>query len=786
MMEWARLYPGWVYLLLAVVLVGLMEIARRSAISQRLRRSVLFLPRAIVLGSLLLILQDPVRRSEFQLPARPAQVIALVDCSRSMALDAPWSRLDQVRQAIEACESAARGDDEARLALFRFGAQLSSSPDLRRLAALDESSELGAALENLPSRFSREPPRAVVIFSDGIATDPGRLSDVGAGYRRLGIPLHVYPVGNDRIKGDLAIQDLVIPRRVDAHTRVTVRGVLRNDGFDGERVELKVRPAKAAAAGFPSANPGVGVPQSIASQPPLITLPLTLEPGEQPFEFVIDANPDQADLVLEVQELEGEVSFKNNRLPFQIIGKPNRIRVIYMEGTGTPEYRWVHDALIEDPEIECLSIVVDSQYAQRPRLMRVDDSYRGYPATREELLGYDVVICSDISRGAFTKEQLDWTVELVAQRGGGFAMVGGITSFGAGGWDQTVWDKLIPVDMTGGMLGRGWLYHDFRVQIPKEVENHPIWRIVTDPAQNRRVLDAMPPFGGTNYMTRLKPAATLLAVSATPIPQAGIMPIFACESYGKGRTFAFAPDTTVDWGRFFESQWGEGGDNRYFRRFWRNVVRWLSENSIHGNRRLIVETDRLIYRTGQPVELTAIAYDEQLEQTTGYELTAHWKTTSKAALPGHEMSKTAADRSGIGLLPSPDGHGYVGQFPTSSLMFDDAAQPENLQGMATREIEVVASHQGKEVVRKSAIVHLLADSPELRKPRAEPDRLRELAQATDGNVLHSAGELRQLLQSLPATRGDIVVTRTPLWDRGLFWLMILVCLSLEWLMRRIG
>jgi len=47
------------------------------------------------------------------------------------------------------------------------------------------------------------------------------------------------------------------------------------------------------------------------------------------------------------------------------------------------------------------------------------------------------------------------------------------------------------------------------------------------------------------------------------------MPVFACESYGKGRTFAFAPDTTVDWGRFFESQWGEGGDNRYFRRFWR-------------------------------------------------------------------------------------------------------------------------------------------------------------------------------------------------------------------------
>ena len=47
-----------------------------------------------------------------------------------------------------------------------------------------------------------------------------------------------------------------------------------------------------------------------------------------------------------------------------------------------------------------------------------------------------MVICSDIARTAFTPEQLDWTVELVGKRGGGFAMVGGFTSFGSGGWDD--------------------------------------------------------------------------------------------------------------------------------------------------------------------------------------------------------------------------------------------------------------------------------------------------------------------------------------------------------------
>ena len=44
-------------------------------------------------------------------------------------------------------------------------------------------------------------------------------------------------------------------------------------------------------------------------------------------------------------------------------------------------------------------------------------------------------------------------------------------------------------------------------------------------------------------------------------------------------------DTTVDWGRDFEHNWGEG-DNRYFRKFWRNVVRWLAENSEASQQRL--------------------------------------------------------------------------------------------------------------------------------------------------------------------------------------------------------
>src|SRR5687767_8462795 len=98
MLEWSRPYPAWVYLLLAVGLFTLLLVARRLAISSRLRRISLFLPRVGVFALLLLILLNPVKRAETQLPSEPANVYFLVDCSRSMALDSPVPRLDQAKQ----------------------------------------------------------------------------------------------------------------------------------------------------------------------------------------------------------------------------------------------------------------------------------------------------------------------------------------------------------------------------------------------------------------------------------------------------------------------------------------------------------------------------------------------------------------------------------------------------------------------------------------------------------------------------------------------------------------
>ncbi len=74
-------------------------------------------------------------------------------------------------------------------------------------------------------------------------------------------------------------------------------------------------------------------------------------------------------------------------------------------------------------------------------------------------------------------------------------MVGGNTSFGGGGWDQTIWDGMIPIDMSGqGPVRSKTYWGSFRVMIPSQAESHPIWRIVDDPVRNRAILDRLPAF----------------------------------------------------------------------------------------------------------------------------------------------------------------------------------------------------------------------------------------------------------------------------------------------------
>jgi uncharacterized membrane protein len=746
-MEWSPPLAPVLIALAALVAVVALVVAWQTA-TPAARRPLLLVLRAAALGVLLLILLGPAQVSRTEIPGRPPRVVVLLDSSRSMALEAPSSRLDQAQTVLRDARERVEAGRRARLDVFEFGSELAAVSNPAALTADANETRLRTALEQLAARLGDDPPRSVVLLSDGRSTgddDPIPLAD---GYRRLGVPIHVVPVGDARATGDVAVQDLVAPRTMHPGAKVPVRIVIRAVGLAGRRAEVQVRSLT---------DPGRKV---------LAGLPVTLAVGETAVDLVLDPGSAAGDLLAEVPPVEGETILDNNRVPFRIAPRDPKVRVIYMEGTGNNEYRFLRDALVEDPAIECLAMEVDYQYNRVQRLHRIGEPGRGYPTTREELFSYDVVICSDISRFTFTPDQLAWTVELVANRGGGFAMIGGNTSFGAGFWDQTVWDKLIPVDMSGPRTGGNSTLWNVRLKtvVPPEAEDHPIWRIVDDPDRNRAILARIPTLLGSNLTDRLKPAATLLGHTSVAVSGVGLMPLFSCQSYGRGRSFAMSSDTTVDWGRDFERLWGEG-DNRYFRKFWRNVVRWLAENSEGSTRRLRVETDRLLYRPGDRAVITARAFDEKREETRSYRLVARF--------PG---SPEARD---VTLLPSASG-------PYQAELTVPAPGPDEPPSAAARPVkfQVTAYEQGKSVAQVDVDLQRVDDSPEYRDPRPDHAQLATLARRSGGQTLHDAAELAHVLTADARDAATVSLQRTPAWDRAPLWLLLLALLLADWVLRR--
>jgi hypothetical protein len=788
-MVWSHPHDALFYLAIAVGLAGVLVVAFRFAATRKARSIALLALRAAALGVLVLILLNPTQANhEKQIGPQP-MALFLLDQSRSMSLESPISRSQAARQMIRRAEDLVPPDRRPAIQKYGFGRDLSAiSVPATGDSVYSDETRLGWALEQLPARFGETLPFGVFVFSDGRSTEREALGSTARAFRELGVPIHVVPLGDERTSGDVAVQDVDAPRDARPGTRVPVRVTLRSRGHDKERTELRIRQ------------------DSGGMQEVLATLPITLADGEQAHELVIHTDRAKGPLAVEVQELSREAIAANNVVPFQITARQAKVRVIYMEGSPLPEYRYIHEALEEDTNITCVSMGVDNMHAEHPRLYRFEDNRRGYPTTREELLSYDVIICSDIARGAFTREQLDWTVELVSKRGGGFAMIGGNASFGSGGWDQTVWDGLIPVDMNGHGTGDSeFCVHAFKVKFPGAAINHPIWRIVENPERNREILARLPMFTGTNLIDRLKPAATVLGISDRPLEQANItraklagtpvpfprprpirVPgspagpdspvIFSCQSFGRGRTFAMSTDSTWAWGTEFERSWGEG-DNRYFRKFWQNVVLWLAENSGDSNRRLRIDTDKVFYRPGQPIEVTARAYDEKLAETAAYRVVARLRA------PGESESKPF-DEAATNLVPQlgdPTYRGKVAIPPPSHVR--DLENPVTTVHQLM--LDVAALDGDQVAAQSSASLQVIEDPVEFRDPRPDPSQLSALAQATTGHVIHTAADLAALLAQHPDATQTDVVTYSPLWDSLLLWLLVLSLLTSEWILRRL-
>jgi uncharacterized membrane protein len=820
------------------------------------RRWGLLVIRGLVVLALLLLLTNPIQVSESPGKIERPDVFYVLDASESMKMGADdGNRWDQAVEIIRDANRKTRDEVAADVKLFQFGNRVSSieereqgsevrGPEDKGADALDlveptdTDTRFEMALRQMTSRFGRSPPASLVVFSDGRARDDAGVAEMARHFADLNVPIHVVPVGDTAKGGDVAIVAAVVPESVRRHSRVEVQVFLRSYGFDGRRAEIHLL----------AIDDDGNALRSVDRQP------ITLNSGFQPVNLSFRAERDTRRLLIHIPPAEDEVSSQNNAIEAETYIDQTKIRVLYVEGTKQlprqirqgntlvtrGPYSELQQALTADDDIEC--VVVSGAFTNLRRLVSGNnfDTTRGFPQTSAELSAFDALILSNVNRDMFTDEQVEWIDRWVSERGAGLCMLGGPNSFASGGWAGDTVEKMLPVVMNENQLD--WdpgAVVQGKVDMPPTL--HPIWHLVSNANQNRTIVESFPVFDGVNRSLKVKSALATALVSAplnrlaatqqqarggllgrifgsqlTGAPTGGLpdgtastdegtqadneLPIIAIGRYGKGRSMAMATAITEPWARAFLNEWGEG-DSRYYAKFWRNVIYWMTEDSTIGRRRLIASHDKQYYNPGDTLSLRAIAYDEGANKTQDYRVVAMIEPKSALLDPNDiyspvrwpngvpreegmegplvmwgeefELPKMSAETAG----PLGGTNGYGIELQLNDVLLSGAAN-EGLR------IELTAMEDQTQVDSTSLEVHILHDPFEHQNPFPNHELLKEVARVSGGRVLESSDDLAVAITNIDVKQGAPVVRKSPLWSNWWIWSLIVGLLTVEWLWRR--
>jgi uncharacterized membrane protein len=703
---------------------------------------------------------------------RGANMFAIVvDNSQSMSIhdrDAAESRGDQVRALLKpetAWQKQLGEDFDARR--FAFDAHVRSVEDFGSLSFDGARSSLAATLNSLSRRFRGLPVAGVLLVSDGNGTDSTKVkwSDLP--------PVYPVVVGRAELPPDLSLAGLSVTQTNFESAPVTVRADVVGSGLAGETITARL----VDDAGKEIETQTVDVP---AEDEPL-ALRFQVRPEHNGVSFYrVRAWPKDV-----AKPQAAEATLANNERVVVVDRGGGPYRVLYVCGRPNWEFAFLRRALKGDDQLELLGLVriarrepkfsfrskagestnplfrgfehPDEESAERydqPVLIRLgtrdeNELRDGFPKTAEELYGFDAIVLDDVEAGFFSQDQLTLLQNFVSRRGGGLLMLGGPDSFATGRYDRTPVGNLLPVYVDQNLAPSARGQHEYRLALTREGWLQPWVRLRETEPEERQRLSGMTPFRMLTSISRIKPAATVLA---EVVDEEGAKhPALVAQRFGRGRSAALL---VGDFWRWAMRRPNEKEDD--LAKSWRQTVRWL-----------VADVPRRVEVDVQSQEDSAIGA-----------VTLSIRVRDPGYLP--------LDNAQVAIeVTMPDGKTLaLDTEPHDSEAGAYLATHVPRQPGAYRAAIKVSAPDGSPVGEREAGWVAQPAADEFKTLRPNRAWLEEVAAKTGGEVV-AAEKLDEFVSSLPTRRAPITEPWTrPAWNHPLFYLAILGCLVGEWGLRR--
>ncbi len=585
---------GWLVPLLGAMAVALWLLwwSYRTAPTRGLRWTCLLL-KAAGLAALAFCLLEPLWTG--QRARSGANLFAVVaDNSQGLQIRDPGAaqtRGEELRDVL----AQRPGDWQEALATdfdvrrYVFDARVQGTRDFAELDFSGRSSGMGAALKTLGDRFKGRPLAGILLLTDGNATDlPAGLPDL------TGLP-PVYPVviGDRRPARDVSLQQVAVNETAFEDAPVTVQAEVSASGFgDGSLLAQVVdRSGKVVHESGLNARGGGEATR----------LGLRLKPEKPGLSFYEVRVGTREEVRSGFTTNSNEATLANNRRVIAVDRGRETYRVLYVSGRPNWEFKFLNRAAAEDPQLQLVGLIrvakrepkfdfrgrvgetsnplfrgfgeqgrEEVERYDQPVLVRLNtrdevELRSGFPRTAEELYGYHAIIVDDLEAEFFSPDQALLLQKFVAERGGGFLMLGGAESFAQGKYERTPVGDLLPVYLDRAPLPRTG--NTVKFELSREGWLQPWARVRDNELEERARVADMPAFAVVNPVREVKPGASVIATATDD--RGNQIPALVTQRFGRGRSAALTIGDLWRWGM------QDAAKRKDLNRTWRQLFRWL-------------------------------------------------------------------------------------------------------------------------------------------------------------------------------------------------------------------
>lgn len=536
-------------------------------------------------------------------------VAVLLDTSQSMSIPdgaSGMTRLAQADQILfdEADGLAADLDEHFQIRYYAFNSQAVRSDSIRGNTATGTGTDLSAALDRVMNDFRGVPLSGIVLLTDGGDNSTSVPLNVATSLAAADAPLYVVGLGQESFETEREILEVDVNKAIEQNT--------------GAEIEVKVRSwaSEPAPVSF-SITRGTEV---------VFTEKRMLKGDGRIDQLTFFFEPDQqgaGEYAMHVEAAPNEMNELNNSLELLIDTRSDTTRVLYFEGALRQDFKFVKRALEDDQVIDFVSVSrTGTNKYYRQGIRNPTELEGGFPTTRDELYQFKAVVFGDIEASNFSIDQLRMVEEYVRVRGGGFMMLGGLSSFVEGDYWNTPIADLLPVTLdpsrrftlppvfsneSGDPAEDG-----FRFEPTTAGLDNPILKLSADPRTNRARWATVPGLTSINYLGAPKAGAVVLAEK--PEDRFGPSePLLVTQRYGRGRSTALATASTWRWQMLLEA-----ADQRH-ERFWRQLIRWQVADA-PDNVNVSIGSDHP--EPNQELELSVEVFDATFRPTEGARVAA--------------------------------------------------------------------------------------------------------------------------------------------------------------------